>query len=106
MRAKLESWYDFQTGGILEEDECQAARHPADGDTRQVHGGQALLGAVFYVMCDDLQAVMKALKAKKVRCTEIATERWGIKTTVRLPSGGEIGLYQPTHRTAIGLRPD
>jgi hypothetical protein len=26
---------------------------------------------------------------------------WGISTSVRLPSGGEIGLYQPTHRTMI-----
>jgi hypothetical protein len=24
-----------------------------------------------------------------------------IKTTIALPSGGEIGLYQPTHLTAI-----
>jgi len=27
---------------------------------------------------------------------------WGSSTTLRLPSGGEIGLYQPTHETAIG----
>ena len=27
----------------------------------------------------------------------------GIKTTIKLPSGGEIGLYQPTHPTALGL---
>ena len=26
----------------------------------------------------------------------------GTVTTFRLPSGGEIGLYQPTHATAIG----
>ncbi|HET9995065.1 MAG TPA: hypothetical protein VFQ18_06640 [Candidatus Acidoferrum sp.] len=49
---------------------------------------------------------MKALKAKKVQCTEIGTERGGIKTTVRLPSGGEIGLYQPTHPTALELGSD
>jgi len=82
------------------------ALHPADGDTRQIHAGQTLLGAVFYLMCDDLQAEVKALKAKKVQCTEIGTERGGIKTTVRLPSGGEIGLYQPTHPTALELESD
>jgi catechol 2,3-dioxygenase-like lactoylglutathione lyase family enzyme len=85
---------------------AEAALHPADGDTRQVHGGHALLGAVFYLLCDDLQAEVKALKAKKVQCTQVGKERWGIKTTVRLPSGGEIGLYQPTHPTAIGLGSD
>lgn len=85
---------------------AEAALHPSDGDTRQVHGGHTLLGAVLYLMCDDLDAEVKALKSKKVRCTEIGTERWGIRTTVRLPSGGEIGLYQPTHPTAIELVTD
>lgn len=53
---------------------AEAALHPADGDTRQVHGGHALLGAVLYLMCDDLQAQVKALEAKKVQCTEIGKE--------------------------------
>jgi hypothetical protein len=52
-------------------------------------------------MCDDLQSSIESLRAKKVRCTPIAEEPWGIRTTIRLPSGGEIGLYQPTHPTAI-----
>jgi streptomycin 6-kinase len=45
-----------------------------------------------------------ALKRKQVRVTEIVQEERGIRTTIRLPSGGEIGLYQPTHRTAIRPR--
>ena len=52
-------------------------------------------------MCDDLDGVIKMLKSKNASCTEIETAEWGIKTTVKLPSGGEIGLYQPTHITAI-----
>ena len=36
-------------------------------------------------------------------CTAIATERWGIRTAIPLPSGAEIGLYQPTHPTALHL---
>jgi hypothetical protein len=32
---------------------------------------------------------------------EIQTLRWGRKTTIALPSGGHIGLYQPLHPTAI-----
>ena len=85
---------------------AEVAVHPANGHTGQVHGGHALLGAVLYLMCDDLQAEVKALKSKKVQCTEVSKERWGIRTTVQLPSGGEIGLYQPTHPTAIGLETD
>jgi catechol 2,3-dioxygenase-like lactoylglutathione lyase family enzyme len=79
--------------------------HPTDGDRAQPHGGRDLLGAVLYLMCDDLRALMKSFKAKGVKCSAVEEARWGIKTTIQLPSGGEIGLYQPTHPTAIGLGP-
>jgi hypothetical protein len=46
---------------------------------------------------------MKSLSAKNVSFTPVDEAPWGIKTTIRLPSGGEIGLYQPTHPTALGL---
>jgi hypothetical protein len=58
---------------------------------------------VLYLMCDDLQAEVKKLHAKNVSTTDVEEEDWGIKTTIVLPSGGEIGLYQPTHRTALEL---
>ena len=82
---------------------AEAAVHPADGDAVQAPAGPALLGAVFYLMCDDLAEQVRTLAAKGVRCTEVMEERWGIRTTIRLPSGGEIGLYQPSHPTALGL---
>jgi len=83
---------------------AEAAIHPADKTSRQmVHGGQRQLGAVLYLMCDDLAAQIKLLKTKNVSCTEIDEERWGIRTTIKLPSGGELGLYQPKHPTALGL---
>ena len=62
-----------------------------------------MLGAHLYLMCDDLAEQIKLLKAKSVSCTEIAEERWGTRTTIKLPSGGEIGLYQPKHPTALDL---
>jgi catechol 2,3-dioxygenase-like lactoylglutathione lyase family enzyme len=82
---------------------AEIAVHPSDGKPGKVHAGHALLGAVLYLMCDDLKATIKALKAKKIKCTEVSKERWGIKTTVQLPSGGEVGLYQPSHATALNL---
>ena len=83
---------------------AEVAVHPGDAEGHEGEAGHAMFGAHLYLMCDDLQATMRALKAKNVACTEIAKERWGIRTTVKLPSGGEIGLYQPTHPTAIGLK--
>lgn len=80
---------------------AEAALHPADAG--QVHAGHHLLPAQFYLMCDDLRALMKSLEARHVSFTPVTKERWGIKTTIKLPSGGEIGLYQPTHPTAFNL---
>lgn len=82
---------------------AEAAVHPSDGQFAQRHGGHDLPGALLYLMCDDLQAFIAELTARNVQCTEVETEPWGIRTTIRMPSGGELGLYQPTHPTALGL---
>jgi hypothetical protein len=79
--------------------------HPADREKRsQPHSGRHLLGSVLYLMCEDLPATIKSLQAKGVSCSQVEEEDWGIKTSIELPSGGEIGLYQPTHPTALGLK--
>ena len=83
---------------------AEAAMHPSDGEKRQPHGGRQLVRSVLYLMCDDLPAVVKSLHDKGVSCSPAEKEPWGIKTTITLPSGGEIGLYQPTHPTALGLK--
>ena len=75
--------------------------HPSDGGFAQLHAEHRLLGAVLYLMCDDLGATMQLLEAKKAVCAPVTQAEWGITTSVRLPSGGEIGLYQPKHPTAI-----
>jgi predicted enzyme related to lactoylglutathione lyase len=58
-----------------------------------------------YLMCDDVQSTAKALQTKGVTLTvPIADRGWGFVTRLKLPSGDEIGLYQPKHRTATGLK--
>jgi hypothetical protein len=74
---------------------AEAALHPSDADAGK--------GAVLYLMCDDLQSLIRSLAAKNVQCSPVDEARWGMKTTIPLPSGGEIGLYQPTHPTALHL---
>jgi hypothetical protein len=76
---------------------AEIAIHPAEADARE----HPSLQVGFYLMCDDLPATIKSLEAKKIKCTRVAKERWGIRTTIKLPSGGEIGLYQPKHPTAF-----
>ena len=81
----------------------ELALHPGDGQFAQRHANHVMPGALVYLMCDDLQATIASLAKKNVQCTEVETEEWGIRTTIHMPSGGEIGLYQPTHKTALDL---
>ena len=54
-----------------------------------------------YFMCDDLRAEMRGLADKGVRCSEVEEARWGSVTKIRLPGGGEVGLYQPKHPSPL-----
>ena len=57
-----------------------------------------------YLMCDDLKAEILALAAKGVKCSEMQEARWGSITKIRLPSGADVGLYQPKHPIALDLK--
>jgi catechol 2,3-dioxygenase-like lactoylglutathione lyase family enzyme len=81
----------------------EAAVHPLGGNPPIVQVGHELLGATLHLMCDDLPSVIRSLEAKNVSCGVVEKQPWGTTTTVRLPSGGSIGLYQPTHKTPLGL---
>ena len=83
---------------------AEIAVHPSSENFVQRHAEHELLGAVLYLMCDDLDSSIKALEGKGVPVTEVEQAEWGRKTTIRLPSGGEIGLYQPTHPTPLQAR--
>jgi catechol 2,3-dioxygenase-like lactoylglutathione lyase family enzyme len=57
-----------------------------------------------YLMCDDIHATMKDLQAKGVEFAHpVKQERWGLVTAIKLPGGGEMGLYEPRHPTALKL---
>lgn len=80
---------------------AEIAVHPSEKNFVQSEGKHKMAGTVFYLMCDDVKAEVKALKARGVICADIEEEQWGSKTSMRLPSGMELGLYQPKHKTAI-----
>jgi catechol 2,3-dioxygenase-like lactoylglutathione lyase family enzyme len=65
----------------------EAAFHPAEENGKHE----------LYFMCDDLQSEMTSLRAKGVGCGKVHEERWGSITTIDLPGGGRLGLYQPKH---------
>ena len=71
----------------------EVAVHPADGAPSHE----------LYLMCDDIDATVEQLAAKGVRCASVRDQGWGRLTSIRLPGGGELGLYEPRHPKAIEL---
>jgi|SRR5690348_11475263 glyoxalase/bleomycin resistance protein/dioxygenase superfamily protein len=82
---------------------AEAAVHPMEGEgaSRAQNG---MLSATIHFLCDDVRAMVRELEEKKVKCTPLHEESWGIATAITLPSGGAVGLYQPKHRTAYDLK--
>jgi catechol 2,3-dioxygenase-like lactoylglutathione lyase family enzyme len=70
---------------------AEVAVHPAEETGRHE----------LYFMCDDLKAEISALGNKGIHCSEVQEARWGSITHVRLPGGGDVGLYQPKHPLAF-----
>ena len=72
---------------------AEAAFHPAEKGAHEL-----------YFMCDDLKGEMASLARKGVKCSKVVEARWGFITKMGLPGGGTVGLYQPNHPTALGLK--
>jgi hypothetical protein len=51
----------------------------------------------FYLMCDDLQALIAQMRAHNIECGPVHDMDWGVLTQVNLPGGGKLGIYQPKH---------
>jgi hypothetical protein len=70
---------------------AEIAVHPTDGPPKHE----------LYLMCDDIQATTADLTGRGVVLDGgISDQGWGLLTTVRLPGGGSIGLYEPRHPVA------
>ncbi len=69
--------------------------HPADP-------GSPAGSHELYLMCDDITATVAELRGKGVEVVgDVTDQGWGLLTSLRIPGGGTIGLYQPRHPTAV-----
>lgn len=76
----------------------ELAIHPESGP------GAASGRHELYLMCDDITATIAELTARGAEFTSPVTQAgFGLLTSIRIPGGGEIGLYEPRHRTAYDL---
>ncbi len=62
--------------------------HPSEGSTQHE----------LYLLCDDVEATAAELRAKGVELRGDPEDLgYGIQTTMLLPGGVEVGLYEPRH---------
>jgi catechol 2,3-dioxygenase-like lactoylglutathione lyase family enzyme len=64
-----------------------------------VHPGEQP-GHSISLMCDDLAATMEELGAKGIEFGPVEERSYGMVTTMLLPGGLTMMLYEPTHPTA------
>ena len=76
---------------------AEVAVHPAEKTSGEEKRHE------LYFMCDDLESELKTFYQKGIQCSSVQEERWGSLSRIPLPGGGEIGLYQPKHPTALKL---
>lgn len=80
---------------------AEMAVHPNETNLAMPHGPIPMAAAVMYLICDDLDATMSDLASKGVTCGRVGQADWGRFTSMPLPSGSFLGLYQPSHPMAI-----
>jgi len=71
---------------------AEVAVHPAERDS--VHE--------FYLMCEDVGALVKGLAGRGIACSPVEDQGWGLLTSITLPGGGTLGAYEPRHPRPTG----
>ncbi len=66
---------------------AELAVHPADENDRHE----------FYLMCDNVAALVVELRQRDIPCAPVQNQGWGLLTRVTLPGGGTLGIYEPRH---------
>ena len=67
---------------------AEIAAHPAAASGRHE----------LFLMCDHIESTVAELKAKGVEFVrDISDEGFGLMTALKVPGGGELGLYEPRH---------
>jgi catechol 2,3-dioxygenase-like lactoylglutathione lyase family enzyme len=74
----------------------ELACHPGPG------WGQGVGNHELFLMCHDIERTVDELERKGVEfVAPISDEGFGLMTRLKIPGGGEIGLYEPRHPSPL-----
>ena len=66
---------------------AEVAVHPAEKSGAQE----------FYLMCDDIEVFVADMQKREIACDPVDDQGWGLLSSLTLPGGGRLGVYQPRH---------
>ena len=75
--------------------------HPAEDNLTRGHADHELATGTLYLMCDNLEETLDGLAARGVAHTAFREAEWGVASSIRLPGGSNLGLYEPRHALAV-----
>jgi hypothetical protein len=82
----------------------EIAVHPAEQDSASVEASAGQGRHELYLMCDDVEAFVAAMRTHGIVCGSIQDQRWGLLTQLTLPGGSALGVYQPRHARPEPMR--
>ncbi len=56
-----------------------------------------------YLICEDIEAFVAKVSGQGISCGTIEDQGWGLLSSVTLPGGGTIGVYEPKHERPESL---
>jgi hypothetical protein len=65
---------------------AEVAIHPSDDSSHEL-----------YLMCENVEDFVSEMGQRAIETTPIQDQGWGLLTTLTLPGGGKLGVYQPRH---------
>jgi hypothetical protein len=73
---------------------AEVAVHPAGESTKHE----------LYLMTDNVEAFVATMERHGRSCSPISAQGWGMLTSVTLPGGGTLGVYQPRHASPPSMK--
>ena len=64
----------------------EVAIHPAGEDSHEL-----------YLMTDDVAGLIDRMTARGLTCDPVSTQPWGLLTSIAMPGGSKLGIYEPRH---------
>jgi len=62
-----------------------------------VHHGERNDSHQLFLTCDDIRAFLAEMAKRKIACSPVQDQGWGLVTEMKLPGGGKLNVYQPRH---------